>query len=52
MAAADKYALELLKVMWEEALCSNLTVENIADVHSAEQFKAQAIDFMIRCSVL
>ena len=47
LAAADKYALERLKVMCEEALCNGLTVENvcdvlkIADLHSAEQLKAQ-----------
>ncbi|KAM5151933.1 speckle-type POZ protein-like isoform 2-T2 [Mantella aurantiaca] len=58
LAAADKYALERLKVLCEEALCSNLSVENVADVliladlHSAEQLKAQAIDFINRCSVL
>ncbi|XP_076793599.1 speckle-type POZ protein-like isoform X4 [Arvicanthis niloticus] len=58
LAAADKYALERLKVMCEEALCSNLSVENVADtlvladLHSAEQLKAQAIDFINRCSVL
>uniref|UniRef100_A0A452FFN5 Speckle type BTB/POZ protein like n=1 Tax=Capra hircus TaxID=9925 RepID=A0A452FFN5_CAPHI len=52
LAAADKYALERLKVMCEEALCSNLSVENVADtlvladLHSAEQLKAQAIDFI------
>uniref|UniRef100_A0A3B3SF63 Speckle type BTB/POZ protein like n=1 Tax=Paramormyrops kingsleyae TaxID=1676925 RepID=A0A3B3SF63_9TELE len=52
LAAADKYALERLKVMCEEALCSSLSVENVADVliladlHSAEQLKAQAIDFI------
>lgn len=44
--------------MCEEALCSNLSVENVADIliladlHSAEQLKAQAIDFINRCSVL
>ncbi|XP_076305181.1 protein roadkill-like isoform X3 [Tachypleus tridentatus] len=52
LAAADKYALERLKVMCEEALCSNLSVETAADVltladmHSAEQLKAHAIDFI------
>merc|ERR1719273_1754803 len=52
LAAADKYALERLKVMCEEALCNGLTVENvcdvlkIADLHSAEQLKAQAIEFI------
>uniref|UniRef100_G3WQ43 Speckle type BTB/POZ protein like n=1 Tax=Sarcophilus harrisii TaxID=9305 RepID=G3WQ43_SARHA len=58
LAAADKYALDRLKVMCEEALCSNLSVENVADIliladlHSAEQLKAQAIEFINRCSVL
>ncbi|XP_040827455.1 speckle-type POZ protein-like isoform X3 [Ochotona curzoniae] len=58
MEESKKYALERLKVMCEEALCSNLTVENVADtlvladLHSAEQLKAQAIDFINRCSVL
>ncbi|KAL4636259.1 speckle-type POZ protein-like A isoform X1, partial [Arapaima gigas] len=56
LAAADKYALERLKVMCEEALCSSLSVENVADIliladlHSAEQLKAQAIDFINRQS--
>ena len=50
LAAADKYALERLKVMCEEALCNGLTVENvcdvlkIADLHSAEQLKAQVME--------
>ncbi|XP_031661770.1 speckle-type POZ protein-like A isoform X1 [Oncorhynchus kisutch] len=54
LAAADKYALERLKVMCEEALCTSLSVENVADtliladLHSAEQLKAQAIDFINR----
>ncbi|XP_034510394.1 speckle-type POZ protein-like isoform X5 [Ailuropoda melanoleuca] len=58
MEESKKYALERLKVMCEEALCSNLSVENVADtlvladLHSAEQLKAQAIDFINRCSVL
>uniref|UniRef100_A0A4W4ETJ2 SPOPL protein n=1 Tax=Electrophorus electricus TaxID=8005 RepID=A0A4W4ETJ2_ELEEL len=58
LAAADKYALERLKVMCEEALCSGLSVDNVADtliladLHSAEQLKTQAIDFINRCSVL
>lgn len=40
--------------MCEEALCTNLTVENVSDVfvladlHSAEQLKAHAIDFINR----
>uniref|UniRef100_A0A8C9N686 Speckle type BTB/POZ protein n=1 Tax=Serinus canaria TaxID=9135 RepID=A0A8C9N686_SERCA len=48
LAAADKYALERLKVMCEDALCSNLSVENaaeiliLADLHSADQLKTQA----------
>ncbi|XP_065306770.1 speckle-type POZ protein isoform X1 [Dermacentor albipictus] len=52
LAAADKYALERLKVMCEEALCSNLSVETaaevliLADMHSADQLKAHAIDFI------
>ncbi|XP_023336912.1 speckle-type POZ protein A [Eurytemora carolleeae] len=52
LAAADKYALDRLKVMCEEALCNGLTVENVsevlilADLHSAEQLKAQAIEFI------
>ncbi|ROT64691.1 hypothetical protein C7M84_017365 [Penaeus vannamei] len=52
LAAADKYALERLKVMCEEALCTNLSIENAADVliladlHSADQLKAQAIEFI------
>ncbi|XP_065577159.1 speckle-type POZ protein B-like isoform X2 [Artemia franciscana] len=52
LAAADKYALDRLKVMCEEALSLNLSVENVAevlilaDLHSAEQLKAQSIDFI------
>ncbi|GFO00379.1 speckle-type poz protein [Plakobranchus ocellatus] len=52
LAAADKYALERLKVMCEEALCSSLTIESVcdilvlADLHSAEQLKTHAIDFI------
>lgn len=47
-----QYALERLKVMCEEALCMNLSIENaaeiliLADLHSADQLKAQAIDFI------
>lgn len=50
----SQYALERLKVMCEEALCNSLSVENVADtliladLHSAEQLKAQAIDFINR----
>lgn len=52
LAAADKYDLERLKIMCEEALCTNLSVENaatvliLADLHNAEQLKAQTIDFI------
>merc|ERR1712008_503507 len=47
LAAADKYALERLKVMCEEALCNNLSVENVSEVLIlAEQLKAQAIEFI------
>lgn len=47
-----QYALERLKVMCEEALCMNLSVETaaetliLADLHSADQLKAQTIDFI------
>ena len=40
--------------MCEDALCSNLTVEAVSDVlvladlHSAEQLKSHAIDFVNR----
>jgi len=53
-----QYALERLKVMCEEALCANLSVKNVseilvlADLHSAEQLKARAIDYISRyCSL-
>ncbi|XP_036337467.1 protein roadkill-like [Rhagoletis pomonella] len=52
LAAADKYALEKLKVICEEAICRKLSVDNavetlvLADLHSAHQLKAQAIDFI------
>ena len=41
-------------MMCEEALCSSLTVDNVsevlvlADLHSAEQLKAHAIDYINR----
>ncbi|XP_062977550.1 speckle-type POZ protein-like [Elgaria multicarinata webbii] len=47
-----QYALERLKVMCEDALCSNLSVENaaeiliLADLHSTDQLKTQAVDFI------
>ncbi|OBS67776.1 hypothetical protein A6R68_03683, partial [Neotoma lepida] len=52
LAAADKYGLEHLKVMCEDALCRDLSVENaahtlfLADLHSAGQLKTQALDFI------
>lgn len=51
LAAADKYQLDRLKVMCEEALATNLTVENvasiliIADMHNAAQLKKIALHF-------
>eukprot|EP00058_Branchiostoma_floridae_P020752 XP_002606242.1 hypothetical protein BRAFLDRAFT_84017 [Branchiostoma floridae] len=56
LAAADKYALERLKVMCEDALCSTLTIDSVADtliladLHSAEHLKGTAIDFINRCT--
>jgi len=52
-----QYALERLKVMCEEALCMNLSVENVSDVlaladlHCAEQLRTHAIDFINRFSI-
>lgn len=52
LAAADKYALERLKALCEEALCNNLDTENVADtlvladLHCANQLKMQAIEFI------
>ncbi|XP_034356706.2 TD and POZ domain-containing protein 4-like [Arvicanthis niloticus] len=52
LAAADKYGLEGLKVMCEDELCGNLSVENaahtliLADRHSTEQLKTQTLDFI------
>lgn len=49
-----QYDLDRLKVMCEEALCSNLTVDNVcdvlilADMHSATQLKTQALDYINR----
>lgn len=48
----SQYALEKLKVMCEEALCLNLSVETaadtliLADLHSADQLKAQTIEYI------
>lgn len=47
-----QYALERLKVMCEDALCTSLSVESaaeiliLADLHSADQLKTQAVDFI------
>jgi speckle-type POZ protein len=47
-----QYALGRLKVMCEETLCMNLSVKNaadiliLADLHSADQLKAQCVDFI------
>ncbi|XP_055461414.1 speckle-type POZ protein-like [Psammomys obesus] len=52
LAAADRYGLEHLKVMCEDALCRDLSVENaahtliLADLYSAEQLKMQTLDFI------
>lgn len=52
LAAADKYALERLKVMCEEELCQSLSVDSVseslvlADLHNADQLKAYSIDFI------
>lgn len=52
LAAADKYGLDRLKALCEEALCNNLDVDNaadtliLADVHSASQLKNQTIEFI------
>lgn len=52
LAVADRYALERLKVMCEESLCSSLSIENVsdililADLHSAEQLKTHSIEFI------
>uniref|UniRef100_A0A1A9ZZW4 BTB domain-containing protein n=1 Tax=Glossina pallidipes TaxID=7398 RepID=A0A1A9ZZW4_GLOPL len=52
LAAADKYALEGLKVMCEEALSVNLATENaaeiliLADLQSAAQLKDQTMAFI------
>ncbi|KAK4470078.1 hypothetical protein MN116_006542 [Schistosoma mekongi] len=53
LAAADKYQLERLKIMCEEALVESLSVENacdifgLADMHNAEQLKAHTLEFIM-----
>ena len=50
-----QYALDRLKVMCEEALCNELSVENaaetliLADMHNAQQLKDITIDYINRC---
>ncbi|XP_051054988.1 speckle-type POZ protein-like [Phodopus roborovskii] len=52
LAAADKYGLEHLKVICEDALCRDLCVDNaahaliLADLHTAGQLKIKALDFI------
>ncbi|XP_051030073.1 speckle-type POZ protein-like [Phodopus roborovskii] len=52
LAAADKYGLDRLKVMCEDALGRDLCVENaaqtliLADQHTAGQLKTQALHFI------
>ncbi|XP_028617137.1 TD and POZ domain-containing protein 4-like [Grammomys surdaster] len=52
LAAADKYGLEDLKVLCEDALYRSLSVENaaqtliLADLHSREELKSQALYFI------
>ena len=49
-----QYALERLKVLCEEELCTNMTSENVSDVlaladlYNAQQLKIHAIDFVNR----
>ena len=53
-----QYVLERLKAMCEEALCSSLSVDTasdiliLADLHSADQLKCHAVDFVNRSAVL
>ena len=50
LAAADRYRLERLKVICEDALSRGLSLENaahaliLADLHTAGQLKTQALD--------
>ncbi|XP_032752881.1 TD and POZ domain-containing protein 2-like [Rattus rattus] len=53
LAAADKYDLQGLKIMCEDALCRNLSVKNsvptliLADLHNTEHLKTKPMDFII-----
>lgn len=52
LAAADKYALEKLKVMCENVLCLNMSIENaaemfvFADTYNAAKLKVQAREYI------
>lgn len=55
LAVADKYQLEPLKVICEEALCSKLAPENfdlvqnfllLADLYNASKLKTKVLDFI------
>ncbi|XP_065920429.1 speckle-type POZ protein-like isoform X2 [Dysidea avara] len=52
MEESRKYALDGLKALCEDSLCENLTTENaanvliLADMHSVDQLKTMAIDFI------
>ena len=52
LSAADKYCLERLKIQCEEILCTTIDKDNVADIliladhHSANQLRQQAIDFI------
>ena len=58
LAAADKYGLEGLKVICEDSLCRNLSVENaahtliVADLHSTEQLKTRALSISLQFMLL
>ncbi|KAJ8678607.1 hypothetical protein QAD02_014394 [Eretmocerus hayati] len=53
LAAADKYALDDLKNICENALFKSVNIDNVveilnfADVHSAVKLKEQALDFLV-----
>jgi speckle-type POZ protein len=52
LSAADKYGLDRLKLICEDTLCSNLSVDNsthiliLADLYNAHSLKAEAINFI------
>lgn len=53
LAVADKYAIEELKSMCKEYLCSNLNIDNVvnvlslADLHNAVDLKKHAMNFLV-----